>query len=84
MPNFSNIPNILIYYSQELAHFGPEVSVVYGVLAHFETKIHENFALNQVFMYNCLCLTALIFPKHILFPREIDTCWPKKSDKKNS
>ena len=35
------------------------------VLPYFEPKIHMDFELHKVFMYNCLCQTVLIFPIYI-------------------
>ena len=38
-------------------------------------KIHKSFELYQVFMYNFLCQTVLIFLIHILVTKIIQTFW---------
>ena len=44
-----------IYYSQkELKHFGVEMSLEYGILAHFESKIYKDFwAISIFYVLNC-------------------------------
>ena len=48
-----------------LPHFGPENQT---------RKIHKVFELYQIFMYNFLCQTVLIFLTY-LFTKRIDTFW---------
>ena len=56
-----------------------------GVLGHFGTeiktrkivKIHKDFELYQVFMYNFLCQNVLVFSIYILFKNRIETFWSR-------
>ena len=41
----------------------------------FDKKLTKGFAWYQVFMYNFLCQTVLIFPILILFTKRIDIFW---------
>ena len=38
-------------------------------------KVHKEMELYQVFMYNFMCRTALIFSIFTLFTKRIDTFW---------
>ena len=40
-------------------------------------KINKDFDLYQVFMYNFLCQTVLIFPVYILLVKRIGTFWSR-------
>ena len=45
---------VLSYSQKYLKHFGLEMSRVYGVLAHFEFKIHKDFkTIPSLYVLNC-------------------------------
>ena len=61
--------------------FGLELSLVYGVLAHFESKIYKDYKQYQIFIYSFLFLTVLMFWIHTLFTKTIETFWSRTLDK---
>ena len=64
-----------IYYSQkEFKHFGLEMSLLYGILAHFESKIYEDFwTISNLFCAKLFEIFSYILGQNV----------PKKSDKEN-
>ena len=60
-----------------LGNFAPEAH--FGLKKSDETidKINKDFELYQVFMYNFLCQTVLIFPVYILLVKRIGTLWSR-------
>ena len=75
--NLLDYTNLVVYNLEVSAYFTNS-----GILSPKNqtrkiVKIHEDFELYKVFLYNVLCQTVLIFPIYMLFTKIIKTFWSR-------